>query len=129
LERGYNILRLFKLFVVIILIIAFGTLLYQNQILNPDPITIWLYPNFQIQLLLPIILALTFFGGSILGFLIALFQIISEKKDTMSLRTKVKRLQVELDSLRNYAIEDDIDIKDSNASFDVKIEEKVSSLD
>ena len=127
-ERGYNILRLFKLFVVIILIIAFGTLLYQNQILNPDPITIWLYPNFQIQLLLPIILALTFFGGSILGFLIALFQIISEKKDTMSLRTKVKRLQVELDSLRNYAIEDDIDIKDSNASFDVKIEEKVSSL-
>ncbi len=128
-ERGYNILRLFKLFVVIILIIAFGTLLYQNQILNPDPITIWLYPNFQIQLLLPIILALTFFGGSILGFLIALFQIISEKKDTMSLRTKVKRLQVELDSLRNYAIEDDIDIKDSNASFDVKIEEKVSSLD
>ncbi|MAP66540.1 MAG: hypothetical protein CMF80_02420 [Candidatus Marinimicrobia bacterium] len=128
-ERGYNILRLFKLFVVIILIIAFGTLLYQNQILNPDPITIWLYPNFQIQLLLPIILALTFFCGSILGFLIALFQIISEKKDTMSLRTKVKRLQVELDSLRNYAIEDDIDIKDSNASFDVKIEEKVSSLD
>ena len=128
-ERGYNILRLFKLFVVIILIIAFGTLLYQNQILNPDPITIWLYPNFQIQLLLPIILALTFFGGSILGFLIALFQIISKKKDTMSLRTKVKRLQVELDSLRNYAIEDDIDIKDSNASFDVKIEEKVSSLD
>ena len=127
-ERGYNILRLFKLFVVIILIIAFGTLLYQNQILNPDPITIWLYPNFQIQLLLPIILALTFFGGSILGFLIALFQIISEKKDTMSLRTKVKRLQVELDSLRNYAIEDDIDIEDSNASFDVKIEEKVSSL-
>ena len=122
-------MRLFKLFVVIILIIAFGTLLYQNQILNPDPITIWLYPNFQIQLLLPIILALTFFGGSILGFLIALFQIISEKKDTMSLRTKVKRLQVELDSLRNYAIEDDIDIEDSNASFDVKIEEKVSSLD
>ena len=121
-------MRLFKLFVVIILIIAFGTLLYQNQILNPDPITIWLYPNFQIQLLLPIILALTFFGGSILGFLIALFQIISEKKDTMSLRTKVKRLQVELDSLRNYAIEDDIDIEDSNASFDVKIEEKVSSL-
>ena len=122
-------MRLFKLFVIIILIIAFGTLLYQNQILNPDPITIWLYPNFQIQLLLPIILALTFFAGSILGFLIALFQIISEKKDTMSLRTKVKRLQVELDSLRNYAIEDDIDIKDSNASFDVKIEEKVSSLD
>ena len=64
-----------------------------------------------------------------LGFLIALFQIISEKKDTMSLRTKVKRLQVELDSLRNYAIEDDIDIKDSNASFDVKNRRKsVSAL-
>tara|TARA_A100001015_G_scaffold289898_1_gene362291 strand:- start:908 stop:1267 length:360 start_codon:yes stop_codon:yes gene_type:complete len=118
-----------KLFVIIILIIAFGTLLYQNQILNPDPITIWLYPNYQIQLLLPIILALTFFTGSILGFLIALFQIISEKKDSMSLRTRVKRLQVELDSLRNYAIEDDIDIKDSNTPFDTKIEQKESNLD
>ena len=128
-ERGYNILRLLKLFVIIILIIAFGTLLYQNQILNPDPITIWLYPNYQIQLLLPIILALTFFTGSILGFLIALFQIISEKKDSMSLRTRVKRLQVELDSLRNYAIEDDIDIKDSNTPFDTKIEQKESNLD
>ncbi len=122
-------MRLLKLFVIIILIIAFGTLLYQNQILNPDPITIWLYPNYQIQLLLPIILALTFFTGSILGFLIALFQIISEKKDSMSLRTRVKRLQVELDSLRNYAIEDDIDIKDSNTPFDTKIEQKESNLD
>ncbi len=122
-------MRLFKLFFIIILIIAFGTLLYQNQILNPQPITIWLYPNYQIELLLPIILALTFFAGSFLGFLIALFQILSEKKDTMSLRTKVKRLQVELDSLRNYAIEDDIDIKDSVIPNDLKIEVKESKLD
>ena len=31
----------------------------------------------------------------------------------MSLRTKVKRLQIELDSLRNQAIEDDIVFNDS----------------
>ena len=53
-------MRLLKLIVIVFLIIACGTLLYQNQVLNPYPITIWLYPGYEVQLLLPIILALTF---------------------------------------------------------------------
>ena len=106
-------MRLLKLMVIVFLIIACGTLLYQNQVLNPYPITIWLYPGYEVQLLLPIILALTLLGGSMLGFFIAILQILSEKKETMSLRTNVKRLQVELDSLRNQAIEDNIVLNDS----------------
>ena len=106
-------MRLLKLMVIVFLIIACGMLLYQNQVLNPYPITIWLYPGYEVQLLLPIILALTLLGGSMLGFFIAILQILSEKKETMSLRTNVKRLQVELDSLRNQSIEDDIVLNDS----------------
>ena len=106
-------MRLLKLMVIVFLIIACGTLLYQNQVLNPYPITIWLYPGYEVQLLLPIILALTLLGGAMLGFFIAILQILSDKKETMSLRTKVKRLQIELDSLRNQAIEDDIVLNDS----------------
>ena len=101
-------MRLLKLIVIVFLIIACGTLLYQNQVLNPYPITIWLYPGYEIQLLLPIILALTFLGGAMIGFFIAIFQLLSEKKEMMSIRTKIKRLQLELDSLRNQSIDDDI---------------------
>ena len=106
-------MKLLKLIVIVFLIIACGTLLYQNQVLNPLPITIWLYPGYEVQLLLPIILALTLLSGAMIGFFIAILQILSDKKETMSLRTKIKRLQVELDSLRNHAIEDDIVLNDT----------------
>tara|TARA_B100000700_G_C14923053_1_gene797999 strand:- start:919 stop:1269 length:351 start_codon:yes stop_codon:yes gene_type:complete len=113
--------------VIVFLIIACGTLLYQNQVLNPYPITIWLYPGYEVQLLLPIILALTLLGGAMLGFFIAILQILSDKKETMSLRTKVRRLQVELDSLRNHAIDDDIVLNDSmlDESSNYKKEETI----
>ena len=118
-------MRLLKLMVIVFLIIACGTFLYQNQVLNPYPITIWLYPGYEVQLLLPIILALTILSGAMIGFFIAILQILSEKKETMSLRTKVKRLQIELDSLRNHAIEDDIVLNDSivSTSSDISKEE------
>ena len=113
-------MRLLKLIVIVFLIIALGTLLYRNQVLNPYPITIWLYPGYEVQLLLPIILALTLLSGAILGFFIAILQILTEKKEIMMLRTKVKRSQIELDSLRNHAIDDDIVFSDSiiNSSLD-----------
>ena len=120
-------MRLLKLMVIVFLIIACGTLLYQNQVLNPYPITIWLYPGYEVQLLLPIILALTLLGGAMLGFFIAMIQILSDKKETMSLRTKGRRLQVELDSLRNHAIDDDIVLYDSmlDESSNYKKEETI----
>jgi len=119
-------MKLLKLIVIVFLIIACGTLLYQNQVLNPDPITIWLYPGYEIQLLLPIILALTLLSGAMVGFFIAILQILSDKKETMSLRTKVKRLQVELDSLRNHAIKDDIVLNDSIIDISDESKEKIT---
>ena len=119
-------MRLLKLIIIVFLIIACGTLLYQNQVLNPLPITIWLYPGYEVQLLLPIILALTLLIGAMVGFFMAIFQILTDKKDPMSLRTKVKRLQVELDSLRNQAIEDDIVLNDLSTA--TKIENKEDEI-
>ena len=56
--------------------------------------------------------------GVIVGFLLALFQIISHKSDLIKTRSKLKRMQVELDSLRNQAIDDDIEITDSIDEID-----------
>ena len=59
-----------------------------------------------------IVLVGTLTAGVFIGFFIAFLQIISQKSEIMSFRSKLKRLQVELDSLRNQAIDDDIEISD-----------------
>ena len=51
--------------------------------------------------------------GVLLGFFIALFQILSQKGELVSMRSKLKRLQVEIDNLRNESIEEDIDLNDT----------------
>ena len=46
------------------------------------------------------------------GFLLAFFQILSHKTDVFSLKSKLRRMQLELDNLRNQSIEDDMEIID-----------------
>ena len=58
----------------------------------------------------------TLTAGVLIGFFLALFQIISQKSEVISLRSKLRRLQVELDSLRNQAIDDDIILSDNTNS-------------
>jgi len=58
------------------------------------------------------VLVMTLTAGVIIGFLLALFQIISYKSEVFSLKSKLRRIQVELDSLRNESIEDDFVLTD-----------------
>ena len=58
------------------------------------------------------VLVMTLTAGVIIGFILALFQIISQKSEVFSLKSKLRRIQVELDSLRNESIDEDIIIKD-----------------
>jgi|TARA_B110000467_G_scaffold25449_1_gene22868 hypothetical protein len=58
----------------------------------------------------------TLTAGVLIGFFLALFQIISQKSDVISLRSKLRRLKVELDSLRNQSIDDDIILSDDTKS-------------
>ena len=51
--------------------------------------------------------------GVLLGFFIALFQILSQKGELVSMKSKLKRLQVELDTLRNESIDEDIELNDT----------------
>ena len=55
-----------------------------------------------------IVLVMTLTAGVIIGFLLALFQIISQKSEVFSLKSKLRRIQTELNSLRNASIDDDI---------------------
>ena len=66
-----------------------------------------------------VVLLSTLTIGVFIGFGIALFQIIANKSESISLRSKLKKLQVEIDSLRNQPLEDEIIIKDDEESFDV----------
>ena len=58
------------------------------------------------------VLIMTLTTGVVIGFLLAFFQIISQKSEVFSLKSKLRRVQVELDSLRNESIEDDIILTD-----------------
>ena len=56
--------------------------------------------------------------GVLLGFFIALFQILSQKGELMSVRSKLKRLQIEIDNLRNESIDEDIILTNSEDNED-----------
>ena len=104
------------------IIVLIGSLIFlvelnQLNIINGESIKIKipflneneLYSNgFNVWIIL--VSALT--AGVFIGFFIALVQIISQKREIISYKSKLKRLQVELDSLRNQAIDDDIEISD-----------------
>ena len=55
---------------------------------------------------------MTLTSGVIIGFILALFQILSQKKEVFSLKSNLRRVRVELDSLRNQSIDDDLEIID-----------------
>ena len=64
------------------------------------------------------VLVMTLTSGVFVGFLLALFQIFSLKSEVFSLKSRLRRIQIELNSLRNESINDDIlltdEIDDSN---------------
>ena len=59
-----------------------------------------------------LVLVMTLTLGVIIGFVLALFQIVSQKKEVFSLKSKIRRVHVELNSLRNQSVEDDMEIID-----------------
>jgi len=75
---------------------------YLNTIdgINPEGIKVWE----------GIIMSLSL--GVFIGFIIALFQMIAQKSEIMSLKSRIRRLTSELDNLRNHEIDDEIQIVD-----------------
>ena len=59
-----------------------------------------------------LVLVMTLTLGVIIGFVLALFQIVSQKKEVFSLKSQLRRVHMELDSLRNQSVEDDMEIID-----------------
>ena len=75
-------------------------------------------PTFEMGFDVWIVILGTLSLGVVIGFLLALLQIISQKSDLIKTRSKLKKLQIELDGLRNQAINDDIEITDDLAGPD-----------
>ena len=59
-----------------------------------------------------IVLLITLTLGVIIGFVVSLIQMISLKSETITLKSKNKKIQIELDALRNQGIEDELEIVD-----------------
>ena len=59
-----------------------------------------------------VILLMTFTLGVVLGFVISLIQMISLKGETITLKSKNKKIQIELDALRNQGIDDELEMPD-----------------
>ena len=68
-----------------------------------------------------IVLLITLTLGVVVGFIISLIQMISLKSETISLKSKNKKIQIELDALRNQGIEDELeileDLEDNNTTL------------
>ena len=107
-------MRLIKSLIGIIFLVGAAFFLFQNHVINPDGLTIWLYYGKEVNLKLTEIIALSFLTGAIIGLLLSAIQIISHKAEIMSLKSTKRKLQVELDTLRNQAISDEIEIKDAS---------------
>ena len=56
--------------------------------------------------------------GVFIGFIIALVQIISQKTELISLKSDNRKLQTELDNLRNQSLDDEIELTDEVEKID-----------
>ncbi len=56
--------------------------------------------------------------GVFIGFIIALIQIISQKAEIISLKSNLRKINDELDSLRNKSLDDDIELLDDETIDD-----------
>ena len=88
-----------------------------NQFDNNTPLVIKIpflgAPSYENGFEVWIVLVITLTVGVVIGFFIAFFQIFAQKKRIYSLKSKLRRIQLELNSLRNQSVEDDdMDIVD-----------------
>ena len=67
------------------------------------------------------VLLITLTLGVIIGFVVSLIQMISLKSETITLKSKNKKIQIELDALRNQGIEDELEIADEFEENDVSL--------
>ena len=62
---------------------------------------------------------LTLSLGVFIGFIIALFQIISQKTELISLKSSLRKNHSELENLRNKSLDDDVDLVEDDSIDDI----------
>ncbi|MFQ6610068.1 MAG: LapA family protein [Fidelibacterota bacterium] len=111
-------MKLIKILLLILLIFVLVIFFYQNYSLNPNPIWIWLYPGKEFSIPFPLLMAFGLMAGVLVGFITAVFQVFTHKRQTRILRSQVKKLRSELDSLRNQTINDEVLLSDTTETVD-----------
>ena len=114
-------MKLIKYLIWILLLMGSLVFLVQLNELNQfdgDSLTIKIpflvdLPQYENGFNVWMVLVMTLTAGVVIGFILALFQIISQKGEVYSLKSKLRRIKVELDSLRNESIDDEIELTDA----------------
>jgi len=113
-------MKLLKYFLFLMILsssIYFLIELNELNMVNGDPVTIKIpfisdaegsFDGFNVWM----VLLMTFTLGVVLGFVISLIQMISLKSETITLKSKNKKIQIELDALRNQGLDDELEIPD-----------------
>ena len=119
-------MKLLKYFLFLMILsssIYFLIELNELNMIDGDPITIRIPFINDVETLSDglnvwMVLLITFTMGVVLGFVISLIQMISLKGETITLKSKNKKIQIELDALRNQGLDDELeipeDLEDSN---------------
>jgi len=76
-------------------------------------------PNYEKGFNVWMVLVMTLSIGVIIGFLLALFQIITYKSEVYTLKSQLRRMRIELDSLRNESIDDEIELTDDSDDISI----------
>ena len=111
-------MKLLKYFLFLMILsssIYFLIELNELNMIDGDPITIRIPFINDVETLSDglnvwMVLLITFTMGVVLGFVISLIQMISLKSETITLKSKNKKIQIELDALRNQGLDDELEI-------------------
>jgi len=96
-------MKLIKIFIGLIVTLLLLFFLVRNSSLTSVDLVFQYYDNVPVSLVMLGTLAI----GILIGFLIAVTSIISAKNDVRNLKSEMRRINSELDSLRNVAIDEE----------------------
>ena len=102
-------MRLIQLFFVIVIVLVIMWFLTQNVDQSVKELAVFQYSFYDVNLIF--ILFGTFAFGVLMGFIIPVFQVIGAKNEIRRKKKEIKKLNSELNDLRNVGIEGELDTK------------------
>ena len=111
-------MRLLKILLGLLIVLGMAVWLSNT---SSQHVTIWLYPgNELLDINLAMALVSTLVIGILMGFVVALVQIMTQHRDITQKNRQLKTLRTELNNLRHSGLEDDIFKEDVTSTSEME---------